>query len=199
MAPLLSRYPENAQWSLEELVDEANALLPLVLPQEAGKGSEAISPRTVRFYASEGLLDSPERQWREARYGLRHLLQLLVVRKLMSEGYSLRLLAGELGGKSNEELIAILENRVQLGLNRPEATNEAQAYLAQLVQNLTSHATPAPPRTRTKPPLSKPEPLQRLRLREGLELLVGPRFRPPRSKVEWQGLLQEIEQALKNL
>ncbi len=199
MAPLLSRYPENAQWSLEELVDEANALLPLVLPQEVGKGSEAISPRTVRFYASEGLLDSPERQWREARYGLRHLLQLLVVRKLMSEGYSLRLLAGELGSKSNEELIAILENRVQLGLNRPEVTNEAQAYLAQLEQNLTFHATPAPPRTRTKPPLSKPEPLQRLRLREGLEFLVGPRFRPPRSKVEWQRLLQEIEQALKNL
>lgn len=199
MAPFLSRYPENAQWSLEELVEEANALLPLVLPQEAGKGSEAISPRTVRFYASEGLLDSPERQWREARYGLRHLLQLLVVRKLMSEGYSLRLLAGELGGKSNEELVAILENRIQLSLNRPEATNEALAYLAQLEQNLTPRARSAPPSSSTEPPLSKPEPLQRLRLTEGLELLVGPRFRPPRSKVEWQRLLQEIEQALKHL
>jgi DNA-binding transcriptional MerR regulator len=199
MFPLLSHYPENAQWSLEELVDEANALLPLVLPQEAGKGSEAISPRTVRFYASEGLLDSPERQWREARYSLRHLLQLLAVRKLMSEGYGLRLLVGELGGKSNEELIAILENRVQLGLNRPEAANPALAYLAELEQNLTPRARSTPTRSSTEPPLSKPEPLQRLRLKEGLELLVGPRFRPPRSKVEWQRLLQEIEQALKHL
>jgi DNA-binding transcriptional MerR regulator len=45
--------------------------------------------RTVRFYASEGLLPSPTRRGRVAYYGARHRLRLDLIRTLQGHGYTL--------------------------------------------------------------------------------------------------------------
>ncbi len=58
---------------------------------------EEISPRTVRLYATQGLLDRPGREGRSAVYGRRHLLQLLLIRSLARRGLSLAAIAPLLG------------------------------------------------------------------------------------------------------
>ena len=54
---------------------------------------EEISPRTVRLYATEGLIDRPGKEGRHAVYGQRHLLQLLLIRSLARRGLSLTAIA----------------------------------------------------------------------------------------------------------
>jgi len=45
--------------------------------------------RTLRFYASEGLLPAPHRRGRVAFYDARHRMRLELVRTLQSHGYTL--------------------------------------------------------------------------------------------------------------
>jgi len=71
---------------------------------------EEITPRTVRLYATEGLIDRPGKDGRRAVYGQRHLLQLLLIRSLARRGLSLTAIA-PLAACSDEEL---LEQLLQL-------------------------------------------------------------------------------------
>jgi DNA-binding transcriptional MerR regulator len=57
--------------------------------------------RTVRYYMQIGLVDRPDGETRAARYGQRHLEQLLAIRRWSQDGLSLEriraLLAGDTG------------------------------------------------------------------------------------------------------
>jgi DNA-binding transcriptional MerR regulator len=48
-----------------------------------------VTPRTVRYYIAEGLLDRPEGEKRGAHYLQRHLEQLLLIRRWTQAGLSL--------------------------------------------------------------------------------------------------------------
>src|SRR6478736_2162322 len=48
-----------------------------------------LTVRTVRFYASEGLLPAPQRRGRIAYYGPVHRLRLELIRALQDHGYTL--------------------------------------------------------------------------------------------------------------
>jgi len=48
-----------------------------------------VSPRTVRYYIAEGLLERPEGEKRGAHYLRRHLEQLLLIRRWTEAGLSL--------------------------------------------------------------------------------------------------------------
>ena len=48
-----------------------------------------VTPRTVRYYIAEGLLDRPEGEKRGAHYLRRHLEQLLLIRRWTDAGLSL--------------------------------------------------------------------------------------------------------------
>ncbi|MDM0071473.1 helix-turn-helix domain-containing protein [Variovorax sp. J31P207] len=48
-----------------------------------------LPPRTVRYYVQLGLVDRPEGETRAARYGARHLEQLLLIKKWTASGVSL--------------------------------------------------------------------------------------------------------------
>ena len=65
--------------------------------------------RLIRHYANLGLLDENAREGREARYGFRHLLQLLLVRRLLTEGYPAAVIAKLITGKGDAELRALLQ------------------------------------------------------------------------------------------
>ena len=55
---------------------------------------DSINERLVRYYASEGVIDRPERQGRDSTYGFRHLVQLIMARRLSHEQkWSLQLVA----------------------------------------------------------------------------------------------------------
>lgn len=73
---------------------------------------EEISPRTVRLYATQGLIDRPGRQGRSAVYGRRHLLQLLLIRALARRGLSLSAIA---------PLIALADGELEQQLQQLES------------------------------------------------------------------------------
>lgn len=199
MSDLTRLLEPTLEWSLEELVREANALLPEVLPEEAGRTGGDVSSRTVRYYTSEGVLDPPGRSWREARYGGRHLLQLLVARKLLAEGYTIRALVPEVRKQTDLELLALLQRPMQVTLKAVPSGNAALDYLDALEVPSPKAARLSSTRSRS-PQSSQPhESVRRLRLGAGLELLVDEDYLLPRSAAEWQTLLEEVEAALRSL
>lgn len=48
-----------------------------------------LPPRTVRYYVQIGLVDRPQGETRAARYGAKHLEQLLLIKKWTAAGVSL--------------------------------------------------------------------------------------------------------------
>ena len=56
--------------------------------------------RTVRYYVQLGLVDRPVGETRAARYGRRHLEQLLQIRQLTESGVSLERIREVLGGNA---------------------------------------------------------------------------------------------------
>ncbi|MCS5700961.1 MerR family transcriptional regulator [Cyanobium sp. FGCU-52] len=72
----------SESYGLEELLAAAGRWL-----------GEEITSRTVRLYATQGLIDRPGKEGRHAVYGRRHLLQLLLIRSLARRGLSLSAIA----------------------------------------------------------------------------------------------------------
>lgn len=48
-----------------------------------------LPPRTIRYYVQVGLVDRPEGETRAAKYGAKHLEQLLLIKKWTAAGVSL--------------------------------------------------------------------------------------------------------------
>ncbi len=68
----MSAHPADRRFAIDELATLAG-----------------VTPRTVRFYIAEGLMDKPEGEKRGAHYLARHLDQLLQVRRWADAGLSL--------------------------------------------------------------------------------------------------------------
>jgi len=75
-----------------------------VLSKAMGLKSEKLTERLIRYYAAEGVLDKPDRLGREAAYHFRHLLQLLIARRLVDEGVTLIAISKFNLNKSTDEL-----------------------------------------------------------------------------------------------
>src|SRR5436190_23933512 len=72
--------------------------------------SAAPDARTVRYYTTLGLLDRPKIENRQARYGERHLLQLLAIKALQTRDLPLAQIQEALYGRSDDELRQIVES-----------------------------------------------------------------------------------------
>jgi DNA-binding transcriptional MerR regulator len=99
--------------SLDELSGEVAQLLDehgLLEAQPDGRVSAAPDARTIRYYTTLGLLDRPafsSAGGRQARYGRRHLLQLLAIKALQGAALPLSEIQARLYGRSDEELEAL--------------------------------------------------------------------------------------------
>jgi DNA-binding transcriptional MerR regulator len=105
---------------------------------------EELSARTVRLYATDGLIDRPAKEGRRAVYGQRHLLQLLLVRSLARRGLSLSAIA-PLVVCSNQELLQQL-NQLEGGAESAGSVrqgNEALAYLQNMQASSPSGNAPS--------------------------------------------------------
>ncbi len=202
--------PANG-WSLDELVAAANAVLPHFLPAvedrpgSAGKVREEVNVRLVRHYAGAGLLDENFREGREARYGFRHLLQLLLVRRLLTEGYPAAVIAKLIAGKGDAELRALLQGGASVNAT---PTNPALDFLARVRRRAVLPPTAAPsghPAAPVSPPAGVPPAAvpnaswDRLELLPGLEIHVRAGFRLPSSPHERERLSQLFLDALQAL
>jgi DNA-binding transcriptional MerR regulator len=109
----------DAGMGLDELTLEAGRRLEemgLLQAQADGRVTAAPDARTVRYYGTLGLVDRPAIVDREARYGRRHLLQLVAVKALQARGLPLAEVQARLYGSSNSELETLLQ---AVGQDRP--------------------------------------------------------------------------------
>ncbi|RPJ87633.1 MAG: MerR family transcriptional regulator [Acidobacteria bacterium] len=195
---------KNPSWSLDEFVDVANQLLPQYLSTEgvSGRSQEQVNARLVRHYTGLGLVDRPGRAGKEARYGYRHLLQLLVLRRLLQDGYTSQAIRGVTDSRSDGELEALLQGGARLSV---ETANPALAFLEQIrargtsignAESLQLHrsmdvsALAGPPRTRGAPTWT------RIDLAPGLELHVRSDYVWPGSPAERKHILDSIADSL---
>jgi DNA-binding transcriptional MerR regulator len=212
---------QHTAWPLEDFVEVANELLPQFLPEQSAgsRGQEAVNPRLVRHYTTQGLLDKPQKQGREARYLYRHLLQLLVLRRLLAEGYSTSSVGSLIAGQANSALENLLQGGAQLTV---ETANPALAFLSQIrdrgdvsTRKQRSKITSASPKESANKqqsiaelsapaaapvPHLSPEPVAspvaqdwtRLEILDGLELHVRQGFAIPTTAHERESLLRLI-------
>lgn len=181
-----------------ELASEAAKILAESgLAQERGTVSEVPDERTIRYYLAENLVSpAEEKQGTASVFGYKHLLQLLVVKKLQSEHLPIRKIRELVEGRELRELERLL-GLDSAGTNK----NEALSYLEKLltrprpqsppasaparIANLASSPQPSP--MRKAMPASSPAPSQsssggaweRIEIEPGLELHVRSDYRPP--------------------
>jgi len=88
---------------LVEAVSEVLSTLSLETGDERVR--DIPSARVVRYYQSTGLIDRPLRyDGRRAMYGFRHLVQIVAIKVLQSEGEPLARIQGMLAGRATDEL-----------------------------------------------------------------------------------------------
>ena len=92
-------------WTLDELARRADRAL-------AVEDVRAPNGRAIRWYAMKGLVDRPSiGPGHAARYGERHLLQLVAVKRLQARGMTLAEIQRELAGATEETLRRVADLR----------------------------------------------------------------------------------------
>lgn len=96
-------------WTLDELLDRVSAALSAEYRGAPnGRVRDVPDRRAVRWYATTGLVDRPSAmRGRTALYERRHLLQLVAVKRLQSQGRTLADIQAELAGATDTTLAAI--------------------------------------------------------------------------------------------
>ena len=198
----------GALLSLDELVAKANELLPHILPEVEKLRQSELNPRLVRHFATLGLVDEAGRDGREARYGARHLLQLLVVRRLMAEGSTTSGVKKLIEGASDAELESLLLSGVRrASLEGYQALEEAPSpeiggeeeenEALQWLRKIRARNSPSSPAPQIAAPDAPPASWRRIAIENGLELHIREDFRAPNTPYEREQLLRRIEDELK--
>jgi DNA-binding transcriptional MerR regulator len=193
--------PGSWTGTLDDLATLANTLLPHYLSlNRSSRTQDEVNPRLIRHYTTQGLLDLPLKEGREARYTRHHLLQLLTLRRLMTDGHSAQALQGLLSGQSDPELEALLTGELRLQV---QTGNPALDYLTKLSAGGSSPPSavrmvppPLPSVTSTPPDPSR---YTRLILAPGLELHVSREARLPKTPAEQDALARQLVAALNTL
>ena len=207
----------SEEWSLEEFVDIANQLLPNYLPDSKGntKVKEEINARLVRHYTSQNLIDEPTKKNRYAVYTYRHLLQLLLVRRLLSDGIGTVAINDLVTRKSNEELKSLLTGGISINLTtaHPNLTTNSNPAL-DFLENIGRGRKPDQEKTpdiilnRSRQSISRYE-VQitsqgvvsqtewiRIEVLDGLEINLRSDFVYPNSLMEQESLTNHIIEQL---
>jgi|ERR1044071_2253427 DNA-binding transcriptional MerR regulator len=192
-----------------ELAGEAARILTESgLAQGRGTVSEVPDERTVRYYLTEGLVPpADDKQGTASVFGYRHLLQLLVVKKLQSQHLPIRQIRELVDGRTERELERLLGTDGSTAVK-----NEAMSYLEKLLTRPTSPPPPSPqPPQAVRQALSmdaqsssaQPAPQSpqasvgggtwaRIELEPGLELHVHDKYQPPREAKGLRRLTQYV-------
>jgi DNA-binding transcriptional MerR regulator len=112
----------EARWTVEELVNLSQTYI-------SHTGSRRVrwnpNPRLIRYYTSLGLLDRPFGvRGHTVYYGRRHLLQLLAIKALQSEGEPLAAIQERLQGLPDADLRSFAQLPDDWQTPQPEATRD---------------------------------------------------------------------------
>lgn len=178
-----------------ELAQEAARILAEsgLAQQARGTVTELPDERTVRYYLAEGLIPpADEKQGTASVFGFRHLLQLLVVKKLQAEHLPIRAIRELVTGKTERQLERLLGGE-QEGRAGSTGRSEALSYLESLLRKGAPPAPAAPPQSLAPParmsapaapppPASTRETWARVELEPGLEVHVSDSYRAPQEE-----------------
>jgi DNA-binding transcriptional MerR regulator len=186
-----------------ELAEEAARVLRGTGPmQEKATVTEVPDERTIRYYLNEGLLSpAEEKQGTASVFSYRHLLQLLVIKKLQSEHLPIRKIRELVIDRKERELERLLGDE-----QNATPKNDAMRYLESLLTSPSRSVAPPsafsatsagrptinpggptpPAPSMSVPMLSPPSPKsasggawQRIEIESGLELHVRSDYSPP--------------------
>ena len=171
--------------------------------------TDEVSERHVRHYITLEVLDRPNKEGRENRYSFRHVLQMLVALKArMLTGISVKALKGRLTRLTNDELLALLSQGMEVSFvpssahapSKPAKGNaEALRRIAQIRQG--SEGTPRRPSSSSpwsEPPATAPQVWWRhYPVLDTLELHLRDDFRFPVSTAEEAHLVKSILENLR--
>lgn len=109
----LRSYGALAPWGLRDLVNVTGAVLQAsdIIPLSTAARARP-TERTIRFYVTRGLVQSPDGKGTAAVYGYRHFLQVLAIKLRQMEGATLDVLAKEFAGLTGD----MIERRVAAAL-----------------------------------------------------------------------------------
>jgi DNA-binding transcriptional MerR regulator len=190
-----------------ELAEESARILQGSGPlQEKATVTEIPDERTIRYYLTEGLISpAEEKQGTASVFGYRHLLQLLVIKKLQAEHLPIRkikeivsdrrerdlerLLGDDEGSGKQNEAMRFLQGLLTAP-SRTVAPPPAPAVRAPMQRSdfvsqmpgALSYQTPAQPVAMASSP---PAAWERMEIEPGLELHIRSDYRPP---VETRGV-----------
>jgi DNA-binding transcriptional MerR regulator len=191
----------------ELAAEAAKILTESGLAQERGTVSELPDERTVRYYMTEGLIPpAEEKQGTASVFGYRHLLQLLVVKKLQSEHLPIRKIRDLVEGRSERELERLLGAE-----GEPAAKNEALLYLERLLTKSPPAQATQPNAQAYPPPGATPSGPQRsqtsvgnagtwsrIEIEPGLELHVHDQYKPPTDTRGLRRLTQLLQRVIES-
>lgn len=162
--------PDETILSIEELAEQAR-----------------VSPRTVRYYISEGLLPGPGARGKLASYGGDHLTRLRLIRRLLDQGMPLAKVKGVLGSLAPQEVRELLreEDERAAKLDRAQASPSPREYVSELLRQaqtrrqapgLAPYVSPGVAPKQATPPSggasSAPTAWERIEIAPGVELSV---------------------------
>lgn len=196
----------GTRWGLDEFVGVVNGLIERYLPASRSfnvKLRDAFNPRLVRYYATFGLISPPEREGKQARYHYGHLLQALVIRRLLFEGYTAPALLKMLAGKTESDYEAVLAGGVATAaavVPREELDGHIDAAGpsedVRLVRGLATDPPPIP----VAPAVPRADALlwRRVEVAPGLELHVRADFPAPDTRARRESLLLAVLAGLRS-
>src|SRR2546423_2187482 len=161
----------DALWTLDELVQRVADVLDGAEYPGAPNGRVRDVPdrRAVRWYATIGLVDRPASvQGRTARYGMRHLLQLVAVKRRQAEGRTLAEIQAELTGATDATLRRIAALPAALPKEAPATRTRFWAERPTLAATTEARAATEP-----RPATDSPQPSEPPETPETPETLTG--------------------------
>lgn len=188
----------------------AERFLPAGQDAPGGEVEREVSERLVRHYVTLDVLDRPEKEGRENRYTIRHVLQMLVALKArILTGISVRALRGRLTSLTNEQLLALLVHGMEVSFVpslTPSAGIPAHANSEALRRIAEIRAASEPVSFRKHPFLSWSEPpssapqvwWRRYPVLDTVELQIRSDFRFPVSGAEESSLLNSLQACLRD-
>ena len=115
----LSRAGEDEEgrgMPLPEFLEQVNQLAVQHLPEPEApdsRVSRVFTSRSFRHYQTLGCIDPPERDGKQVLYGFRHLVQALLVRKLLGERLASERITDLVAGRSTAETMTMLLEGVE--------------------------------------------------------------------------------------
>lgn len=162
----------TGEWTRTEFATMASELLDRLHIETDNAGSEPFKmrDRLIRYYTSEGALDRPGRggdQFRFALYGYKHLVQLLVTRQLVNDGWPLAKAADFIKSHDLPQLEAMLPDdngaapaRQRSGPARTHAENVIMGIRERILDPQTRNADTSTPDSMMALSLSAPPPAE---------------------------------------